>query len=552
MLRHLTQCQHLLTGEYVCYECMKVERFNDKKCTCCIGQPTKRRRIINMAKTFFSNIGGTRARRDSISSSTHGSQTCSPSSDLFTTDIHDQFSRAQMNESTQREEKVTASDQSAAGELQLELNGTELLELDSTPILPTAELDAVNYNACRLTGALNPLNSRADARPPSLSPMSIFAPKPQQSQGFPTMPQTIAGASGNGRRPSLALNTQIDHYRTKPHTTYLSPSSPPRPSSNGISPVTPWSTISKSSAMWSTVSGRDTMLASPITPLSAITHPVAPQEDRIFSTEKDMDILACSEDPCCYTLGNPPELPEDDRPSSSIPRLLSEALLFPYDSTDRYSWLSSLNTEISLSTSVNMMFTDHDAKTTMSRDFLGPQTSGSEAKTLVEQVWVALGQHFSNSVSELSRLQHNQLADNLRAYTPRAVASEGLARLRKILNHHYPSRPDALEYLCFIHLIYAVSLIMYEGSLLARSNKLYEQALAYSSLFDGTQRDDYYQIVTTIWHQNSPESTSRVWVRDPTNRRAADKGKEPDYQATSIPAVNPDPLVIIGQNFLDG
>ncbi|KAJ3563505.1 hypothetical protein NPX13_g8170 [Xylaria arbuscula] len=550
MLRHLTQCQHLSTGEYVCYECMEVERFNDKKCTCCTGLPTKRRRIINMAKSFFSNIGSTRVRRDSLTPSTHDSQAGSPRYDLLAMDMNNQLSRAQTNESIPRKETVLVSDQSVPEQLQLELNGTELLELDSTPIHPTAELDAANYNQCHSIDALKSLDSFAEARSHLLPPIPSFISKPQQSQCFPTVSQTTPGTSSNGRRPSLALNTQIDHYRTKPHTAYLSPNSPPRTTSNGISPITPWSAMSKSSAIWSISSGRDATLASPITPLSPNAHPVAPQEERISSTEKDMDMLSCPEDPCCYTLGIP-ELPGGHRPSSYIPRLLSNPLLFPYDSTDSSSWLSSINTEISLSTSVNMMFTDHDAKATMPRDFLGPQTSGSEAKSLVEQVWVALGQHFSNSVSELSRLQHNALADNFRAYTPRAVVSDGLSRFRKILNPHYSSRPDALEYLCFVHLIYAISLIMYEDRLLTRSNKLYEQALAYSSLFDGTQRDDYYQIVTTIWHQNSPEPTSRRRARDPTNRPAADKGKEPDYQASSIPAANPDPLVITGQNFLD-
>ncbi|KAK5628514.1 hypothetical protein RRF57_004229 [Xylaria bambusicola] len=550
MLRHLADCQHLATGEYVCYECMKVERFNDKKCTCCLGQPTKRRRIINMAKNFFSNIGSAKARRENLNPSTNMPQSSPPIHEALVGDTHGRFNQAQMGESISQEESVIATEQLASEQPQLELNGAELLELDSTPVLPTVELAAVNYDAHH-TGILDSLDSYAETRPTPLSPIPNLIPKPQRSQGLPTMLQSHTGTSGNGRRPSLALNTQIDHYRTKPHTTYLSPSSPLRTSSNGISPVTPWSAMSKSSAIWSTDSGRDTMLASPITPLSVNAHRTILQEGRMFSTEKDIDVLACSEDPCCYTQGNGPDLPGDIQLPSSIPRLLSDPLLFPYDPNDSHLWLSSMDTEISLSTSVNMMFTDQDAKTTISRDFLGPQISGSEAKALVEQVWVALSQHFSNSVSELSRLQHNPLADSFRAYTPRTVASEGLARFRRALSPQYSARPDPLEYLCFVHLIYAISLITYEDNLLARSNKLYEQAIAYSSLFDGTQRDNYFQIVTTIWHQYSPESSSRGRSRDSTNRPTVDKGKEPDYQTSSIPVANSDPLVITGQNFLD-
>ncbi len=115
-----------------------------------------------------------------------------------------------------------------------------------------------------------------------------------------------------------------------------------------------------------------------------------------------------SGDPCRFMMGDVPELPGDNQLSSAIPRLLSDPLMF-YDPNDNYSWLSSMNTEISLSTSVNMMFTDQNAKTAMPRDFLGSQISGSEAKALVEQVWDALGEHFSNSVSKLSRLNITHL-----------------------------------------------------------------------------------------------------------------------------------------------
>ncbi|TGJ83063.1 hypothetical protein E0Z10_g5722 [Xylaria hypoxylon] len=383
---------HLSTGEYVCYECMKVERFNDKKCTCCFKQPTKRRRIINIAKHFFSNIGSAKARRENTSLPTSNAQYPPPSYDSLVVDIHEQYSQAPMEDPALQGESARESEQLGPRQPQLELNGTELLELDSTPLFPTAELDAVNY----------------DAHP--------------------------------------------------------------------------------------TASGRDITLASPITPLSANAHPMTLQENRAFSTEKDMDILTCPEDPCHYALGDVPELPGDNQLSSAIPRLLSDPFMFSYDPKDNYSWLSSMNTDISRSTSVNMMFTDPNVKTGIPREFLGSQITGSEAKALVEQVWDALGEHFSNSVSKL---------------------------------------------------------IMHEDSLITRSNKLYEQAIAYGAIFDATHRDNYYQIVTAIWQQNSQESTSPGRFRDSTNRPTGGKGKEPDYHTSSIAVANSDPLVVTGQNFLD-
>ncbi|KAI3332112.1 hypothetical protein HD806DRAFT_181597 [Xylariaceae sp. AK1471] len=548
MLRHLTQCQHLSAGEYVCYECMKVERFNDKKCRCCFRQPTKRRRIINMAKHFFSNIGSAKVRRENLSPSSHGDHLCLPPSyDSLVVDMHEQYDQTQMEGSASREEREWEDAQLRPEQTQLELNGIELLELDSTPLLPTAELDAVNYNS-HPTDMPAPPDSCAATRETPSSPGPSVVPKPTESPSFQAMLHLDTGASGSGgRRPSLALNTQIDCYRTKPRTTYLSPSSSLRSSSYGISPITPWSASSKSSAIWSTASGRDTMLASPITPLSANAHPTALQEDRLFSTEKDKDILSCPEDPCQYTQGDMPELCGDNEPSFAIPRLLSDPFMSSYDSKDDFSWISSMNTEISFNTSVNMMFTDPNTKTAIPPDFLGPQISSSETKALVEQVWDALDAHFSNSASKLSRIQNNPLADNLRIQTPGAVASAGFTRLKRTLSRNYPTRPEPLEYLCFVHLMYSISLVIHEDSLITRSNKLYEQAMAYGELFDGAYRDNYYQVVTTIWQQNQPQGR----LRESTNRLAEDKGKEPDYHTGSMVAMSPDSLEVTGQNFLD-
>ncbi|KAG7101193.1 hypothetical protein HYQ44_019287 [Verticillium longisporum] len=57
MLKHLYTCNLLSTGEYWCYECEKPEKFTDGKCKRCLGHPGKRRKILKIAKNFFSTIG---------------------------------------------------------------------------------------------------------------------------------------------------------------------------------------------------------------------------------------------------------------------------------------------------------------------------------------------------------------------------------------------------------------------------------------------------------------------------------------------------------------
>jgi hypothetical protein len=291
------------------------------------------------------------------------------------------------------------------------------------------------------------------------------------------------------------------------------------------------------------------MLASPITPLSANEQSTAPQEDRLFNTEKDMDMQACPKDPCQYTHGEVPQLPGDNQLFATAPPS-SDPLIPPYDYKDDYSWISSMNTEISLGTSVNMMFTDPSAKTALPPEFLGAQITGSDTKALVQQVWEVLGAHFSNSTLKLSRIPNNPLANNLRIQTLRAVASAGIRKLKKALNPNY-TRQDPLECLCFVHLMYSISLVIHEDGLITRSGKLYEQAMAYGTLFDAAYRDDYYQVVAAIW-QNPQPSMPHGRLREPTNRLTEDKGKEPDYHTSSMAPIDPDPLVVTGQHFLDG
>lgn len=541
MLRHLTHCQHFSTGEYVCYDCMEVERFNEKKCTCCLGQPTKKRRIFNMAKHFFSNIGSTKVRRENHSPPNTQYDT-SPMVEMYA-----QHRREQMRGPAPGEETQNDDEQAELGQAsQLELNGTALAELDSTPT--TAELDT--DRDVHTVATLDHSVSYADTRDTLSPPVPDVASQPRRPPSPPTTMQSGPSASSHGgRRPSLALNTRIDHYRTKPQTSYLSPRPSLRTSTHGISPTTPWSTTSKSSTIWSTGSNQDGMLASPITPLSASVHSTVPQGNRIFDTEKDIDMLACPEDPRCYVPSNLPELPGDNQLPTTIPRLLSDPLTFSHDPKDNFSWLSSISSDFSFNASVNMMFTDPNAKPTIPPDFLSPQFHGSSARTLVEQVWEALSAHFSNSVSKLSRLQHNPLAASLRAQTPRTVASTGLTRFRRILEQSYNPPNEPLEYLCFIHLIYSFSIVLHEDDLAAQSAELYEQAMAYNTLLDVPSRDQYCQVVSAIWQQ---DLTLQGRFGDPTSRRTGNKGKEPDYHHGSMTIANPDPLVIAGQRFLDG
>ncbi|CAK7234689.1 hypothetical protein SEUCBS140593_009027 [Sporothrix eucalyptigena] len=62
MLRHLITCDRLDSCEYWCYEHMRIERFDDSRCKKCLGHPSKRRKMLSMAKSFFTSLGQSKGK----------------------------------------------------------------------------------------------------------------------------------------------------------------------------------------------------------------------------------------------------------------------------------------------------------------------------------------------------------------------------------------------------------------------------------------------------------------------------------------------------------
>ncbi|KAI1470622.1 uncharacterized protein F4812DRAFT_272571 [Daldinia caldariorum] len=548
MLRHLTKCQHLKTGEYVCYDCMKIERYNDGKCRCCTGHPTRRRRIMNMARSFFSNIGN-KTQKMPHSNFQEDITAPPPSYDSLVIDLEEQSERQQHQEQPRQQESQPRP--------QIELNGTEIHELDSRQMLPTAELDPVNYATQPVDFPTTPdrphnatpgitVPSQTAKLPRHSEPLSQYSIQ-QLHQDMSMPPPNLMPTTSGGSRPSLALDTHIDRYRNVPRTKRLSPSSSLRStkSSHNISPVTPWSATSNSSGAWTMGSSIGTAMTSPITPLSPNNLFPASQPEEMSTAVKPT--APCPEDTCNYMVNGMFELPGDDL--LSIPRGLSDPMLFSFEPKDNYSWMQSVDTEISLSPSVNMMFAGSNPKpTNIPSEFLDPSDRSPETRTLVETAWVALQEHISSSRHKLSHIEGNPLVERLQTQSPKTVALNGLSSLRRMLQGD--NIIDAFDYLCFIHLIYAFSLVIHENDLATRCSALYQQALSYRHFLEPNYRDYYTQIVIEIW-QPMLEEQSQVFRAARTDVSSSSKGKEPEYRTSSRVNFEIDPLVAVGQNFLD-
>lgn len=534
MLQHLETCQHLTTGEYICYECMKVEKFNDRKC-CCSGHPTKKRRIVNMAKNFFSNIGH-KSRRN-------GARDVDQE-DEFTMPPPPPYESLQVPAHSQPDQPEQPP--------MIELNGREIIpELDSRPV---AQLDSINYE--RQTA-------------PNLEPLNVYYPVPDQTFAPVTNPLTPnEGLSGEqrdfttssssqprpsteSRRPSLALDTHIDRYRKvpRPINKYLSPSSSLRStgSAQGISPMTPWSSSSGgTTGNWTTASSNETALTSPTSPSSPFAYLSAPQLEHGFVNPKDTENCPGSSDVCMLDL--PPELPGDDPCfTQAVPRGLSDPILFSMEPKDNFSWTSSVDTTLSLSASVNMVFTDTNHNLEAALPDLS--TSSLSTRTLIELAWDALQQHVSSSLIKVALIPGNSLARQLRNENAASVFRRGLSSLRLMFEGQDPH--DPMDYLCFVHTIYAFSLVLHEDNLMTRCNGLFKQALAYRGFLDPAYAEPYSEVVSTIWQSTTVDPSQEQSILS-LSRSSSLKGKEPEYRTSSTYAMGADPLIVVGQNFLDG
>ncbi|RYP79356.1 hypothetical protein DL769_003037 [Monosporascus sp. CRB-8-3] len=430
----------------------------------------------------------------------------------------------------------------------IELNGREILELDSRPMVPAAQLDSVNYEpqAASDSEPSNIFNSVSN--PTFSSPTDSFTSHEglsSRESGSPIPPGQKRPSIGSAR-PLLALDTHMDRYRNVSRAKYLSPSSSLRStrSSQGISPVTPWSTSSGCTGNYTMLSSVDTAFTSPTSPFSPIGYPVPPQPECVYINPKDTE--RCSRDLDDYALNPLPELP-GDYPciSPAIPRGLSDPLLFSFEPKDNYSWMSSVDTTLSLGTSINVVFTDTD-QGLITAPPVAP-ASCSTTRTLVESAWGALQEHVSSSLAKAAQIPGNPLAKQFQAESALTVFRRGLLSLRQMLHGKDPH--DPLDYLCFVHIMYAFALVVHEDDMATRCNSLFKQALAYSAFVHPACSETYFQVVSTIWQPMAEDQSQQRTDVSPS--RSLSKGKEPECYTNSRPAIGVDPLIVVAQDFLD-
>ena len=170
------------------------------------------------------------------------------------------------------------------------------------------------------------------------------------------------------------------------------------------------------------------------------------------------------------------------------------------------------------------------------------------AHSLLQSAQDMLALHISQSASRLGSIRQNSLARQFCNMSTRAVASAGLETMEQILQGQQPASPVKL--VCFVHLIYSLSLLLHEQDSQKRLSDVFIQAISYNSWLPRRDRLAYIRVVDYLWKPN--EMADDELLRLINTNASPSASVLVDFSLNSGRDLRRDPLVTTSQNFLDG
>jgi hypothetical protein len=513
MLRHLAGCEQLASGEYWCYEHMRIERFDDVKCKHCLGHPSKRRKVLSMAKTFFHSLGHRSKKGQGLDLYPEDSSLPPPPS-------YDSINLTPQSDLT-------------------ELPASQIVEADSTEIRALAshisrDVVAIDPQAL-LVPSVPELDCTGQPMPPFIqwdqtqamhgSNLTFDAPEDIDMFNNPSRPSLQVNTIGLQGPRQLAPPKQVP---PAPRSKNLSPSSSLRSntstnsnmstSTSLISPVSNWS------GAWSLGSGFNTGLTSPVDDILS---------DNPFTTSGTGCNKVASD--LSYLHNFYSELPADVPDLRGTGDISSDPLLLSLNET------SSINPpyacDIAFDDDLDLGLGDSGVP--------DPDVCCSEARSIVGSAYDALRAHIYESTIKIQHIPRNQLAEQLRSMSTKSIAAVGLRTLRALLNGDIPRSP--IDALCFIHLIYAFSMVTFEQHTVELSTKLFVQSLTYANGLPPIDRSVYQQLVSLIWQPPNVDPESRRIL----GRSLVAQGKMPEPRVGVPAGIGADTLLSAALSFLD-
>ncbi|KAF6835227.1 zinc finger protein [Colletotrichum plurivorum] len=470
MLRHLYTCDQLFTGEYWCYECGRAEKFTDGKCKKCLGHPGKRRRIMSVAKDFFSSLGQKSRNQNAPEPDLDGgvippSPPPPPSYDSIL---------------VQPQEVELSS-------------SSEILEIDSKEVSHPSPSDNFLSGNMDDIDLLDTFPPRSTAFEPGMSVMPDLSFDWTSQNGF-----VIDEATTGRDRPSLLVHTNglvHSQKQRKPatRTKNLSPSNSLR--SNASTDTTASYLVSPSSNFSTPWTSADTSITSPMldgTNSGGFLSRGGSNASRYSNCSLPQNAFI-SELPANETI-----LP--------LPQTLPENLGYePQFTPPPVSGLADTIPGMS-NAPVAPVQNDRIGQTVAEAIAELENADRSDAKSFVGSAWDSLKAHVSVSMDKLQHLDCNPLAQRLRFMSPQDIAQTGFNTLNAIVEGGQPK--SAIEIICFVHVTYSLSIIVHEDDARSRSEQLYAQALLYGNMLVPGEREPYREVASAIWQPSVSRSHS--------------------------------------------
>ncbi|KAM0449073.1 hypothetical protein ACHAO4_008032 [Trichoderma viride] len=588
MLQHLYSCDHLAGGEYWCYDCEKPEQLSDVKCRRCLGHPSKRRKIVTMAKSFFSSLGHKPKSQGLALAASMGIGTGTG------TVASGGGSGGEDEQEPPSYESVFTPATPTPLPPQAELFSTEIHEIGSSevllPTIPECETETEAIPAPGMVPCLPP--STFPISPPGSHPGAVPLPSTMEADFInwrpsPPSPPTVAPQSlmkpMNPRlvdRPTLQVNTHLDQFRgpqASRRSKVLAPSSSVRSTAStdstdstnstasyNISPMSGWS------SGWTKTSGFESALTSPddlISPQSLL--PSGPFTTSTTNTISTRPIpFSNSEFENMVANSCPSELPADIPMFDDIPTTMDPQKTQAHMSLDQSAF--SFNTDIPFqmpigpplpsTNSINLALTSQlspppppppPQQQTSEPALLHNAASSSlttvrYSQSLARSVQDALRMHIADSRNKLETINQNALVKELCQMSLSSVAEAGLETMADIIEGRRNASP--LDLLCFVHIVFSLSLVIHEHDASKHAAALFKQVLLYSSWFSEPDRTSFIEVVITLWEHGDVDNTEIIHILQSSPLIPDSKGKQPEY---SLHGLRSDPLVLLAAYFLD-
>ncbi|KAK1777448.1 hypothetical protein QBC45DRAFT_186731 [Copromyces sp. CBS 386.78] len=547
MLKHLVNCRYLSTGEYWCPQHNRVERFDDVKCKRCLSHPSKRRKILFMAKKFFHGLGHKSKRsQDSGFNVDHYSSAPPP---------YDSLSVALVDQTMPMHPQA----------LELESNMRYELESVEAPIIyqnpetgPEAGVDpqalmvpapSVVLTLPETLPGIPEMPEPAElecTQPPDvlLSSYQSFMGMNWEGSGashsvspFPcSLSDDVSGRSS--QRPSLQVNTQGLPGRRPPQR-HISRPAAALSRSHGLSPQSSVRSNASADTIFTTMSST---LVSPVTDYSeGLSSDMAwSVNDTKMTDELDEIVETLHNASFPGIFDGLAELPAEF-PVPQIPDNLLFAMEMP--STDsRYP----AQLDLTLDDPIDIVEPDQI-------ELQNDNICNSEVETMIISAWDLIQEHLSASKQAIQDIPDNPLADQLRAMSSKEMALAGLRTLRQMLQGEQSS--SSMDFLCLIHVIYAFNFVTRQEHIEHDAKELFLQSLAYENLLPQNEGNLYRQLVYQILEPSgiTNEDLGNFCTKTQgvtLSRSSSLKGKAPTTRV-DLSSTDSDTLLVAGCRFLD-